>query len=69
MSCSLQFTRKHVYTNRKRRRVIFTDEKRFSLDESDDHHCYDHDLREEQQFLTRRRMRGGDIMIWGGVGY
>ena len=50
----LQFAEKRVRTNKKRRRVIFTDEKRFNLDEPGSLHYYYHHLRKEQLLLSRR---------------
>ena len=53
--CRLQFAEKHVYATKRRRRAIFTDEKRFNLDRLDGLHCYYRDLRKEQQLPSRRR--------------
>ena len=49
--------------------MIFTDEKRFNLDGLDGFTYYYHDLRKEEQFLSRRHMGGGSVMIWAGIGY
>ena len=48
-----KFAEKHVYMNK--RRVIFTDEKRFNLEGLDGLHCYYRDLRKGQQLPSRRR--------------
>ncbi|CAK9833057.1 Transposable element Tc3 transposase [Anthophora retusa] len=65
----LRFAEKHIHMSKKWRRVIFTDEKRFNLDGPDGLNYYYHDLRKEQQILSRRQMGGGGIMIWSGIGY
>ena len=42
---------------------------KFYLNVSDGFHYYHHDLRKEQQHLSRRSMRDSGIMIWGDVDY
>ncbi|CAD1469149.1 unnamed protein product, partial [Heterotrigona itama] len=60
-------SKKRVCINKKWQRIIFIDEKRFNLNEPDGlHYCY-HDLRKEQQFLSRRTACCSDIMIGGCI--
>ena len=60
--CNVQ----HVYTNKKWRRVIFTDEKRFNLEGPDGLRCYYRDLRKEQQLWSRRPVGNGYTMTSRG---
>jgi hypothetical protein len=46
------------------RNIIFSDEKKFNLDGPDGWHSYWHDLRKEEQLLSRRVHGGGTVMIW-----
>ncbi|KOX68094.1 hypothetical protein WN51_07390 [Melipona quadrifasciata] len=46
--------------------IIFTDEKRFNLDRSDDLHYYYRDLRKEQQLLSHQLL-GSDENCWGNL--
>ena len=51
----LQFAENYIHMRKKWRRVIrFTDGKRFNLDGPDGFTYYYHDLRKEEQFLSRR---------------
>ena len=43
-------------------------EKKFNLDAPDGLRYY-HDLRKEQQLLSRRSVEGGDIVVWGDINY
>lgn len=54
---------------KKWRKVIFSDEKRFNLDGPDGLSYYFHDLRKEELHLSRRQMGGGGIMVWAAIGY
>ncbi|CAD1470096.1 unnamed protein product [Heterotrigona itama] len=58
--CRLQFAEKHVYTNKKWRTVVFTDEKKFNLKKPDGFHYSYRDLRKDilkrlTNKLTRER--------------
>ena len=64
----LQFAEKCIHWRKKWRRVIFSDEKRFTLDGPDGYRCYFHDLRKETHILSRRHS-GGGVMVWAGIGY
>ena len=66
--CRLQFAEKRVYTNKKWRRVIFIDEKRFNLSGPDGLHYYYRGITEgattsESSTYGRRRYNDG-----GGIG-
>ncbi|CAK9809220.1 Transposable element Tc3 transposase [Anthophora quadrimaculata] len=65
----LKFARDHVWWRKKWRNVIFSDEKKFNLDGPDGWNYYFHDLRKEEQYLSRRQMGGGNVMVWAGIGY
>ena len=51
------------------KKVVFTDEKKFSLDGPDGYKYYFHDLRKEERFLSRRQCGGWSIMLWGSISY
>lgn len=63
----LHFAEKNIHIRKKWRRIIFTNEKRFNLDGPYGLSYYFHDMRKEEQFLSRRQMRGG-VMILCGIG-
>lgn len=44
--------------------VIFSDEKKFSLDGPDGNQAYSRDKRDDRRFKTRRHSGGGKIMVW-----
>ncbi|GJQ87195.1 hypothetical protein Trydic_g12547 [Trypoxylus dichotomus] len=45
------------------KKVVFTDEKRFSPDEPDGFQHYCHDLRKEPKVISRRSQGGGGVMV------
>lgn len=51
------------------RNVVFSDEKKFNLDGPDGYNYYFHDVRKEEQFLTRHHSRQGGVMVWGAISY
>ena len=51
------------------KRVVFSDEKRFSLDGPDGLCGYWHDLRTEPRVFSTRNHGGGSIMIWGAISF
>ena len=65
----LRFAKETVRWKKKRRRVLFSDEKRFNLDGTDGLQYYFHDIRKETMSAIRRKMGGGSVMVWAGVGY
>lgn len=46
--------------------IIFSDEKKFSLDGPDGFNGYWSDLRKEEQYLSKRNFGGGSLMVWRG---
>ena len=66
----MQFAEKHetVYMNKKWRRIIFIDEKKFNLKGPDGFYCYYRDLRNKQRLLSRRSIGGGGIIVCGAIG-
>ena len=51
------------------RRVIFSDEKRFSLDGPDGHAHYWADQRLPADFFSKRNRGGGGIMVWASISW
>ena len=49
--------------------VIFSDEKRFTLDGPDGYSYYWHDLQKEKQYFNTRQQGGGGLFVWGAMGY
>lgn len=49
--------------------VVFSDEKKFSLDGPDGYNYYYHDLRKEKIFLDRHHSREGGVTVWGAISY
>lgn len=47
------------------KQVIFSDEKKFSLDGPDGNHSYWRDLRKEPRYFSTRNFGGGSLMVWG----
>lgn len=65
----LEFARTHMTWKNEWRDIIFSDEKRFTLDGPDGYAFYFHDLRKEEKFLVRRHSRAGGVMVWGAISY
>lgn len=65
----LKFAREHLKWKKRWRNIIFTDEKRFTLDGPDGWSYYFHDLRRSPLLQVRRQMGGGGVMVWAGIGY
>ena len=59
----LQFARKHMNWTKEWQNVIFSDEKKFNLDGSDEFEFYWHDLRKEKQVRMNRNFGGGNVMV------
>jgi hypothetical protein len=49
-------------------RIIFSDEKKFSLDGPDNHCYYYHDIGKPKRFRCHRQAGGGSVMVWGSFG-
>lgn len=65
----LEFCRRHMTWKEEWHFVVFSDEKKFNFDGPDGFNYYFHDLRKEEQFLTRHHSREGGVMVWGAVSY
>lgn len=65
----LDFSRQHMTWAEKWKRVVFSDEKKFNLDGPDGFNYYFHDLRKEENFLTKHHSREGGVMVWGAVSF
>lgn len=46
-------------------KVIFSDEKKFSLDSPNRFDSYWHDIRKEQRYFSKQNFGGGSVMVWG----
>ena len=60
-----EFAQESIKIRRDWSKIIWSDEKKFNLDGSDGIRYYWHDLRSEQQYLSRRAFGGGSLMVWG----
>lgn len=59
----LRFAKDRVHWKKKWRRVLFSDEKRFNLDDPDGFEYYFHDIRKEKMSAIRRQMGGGSVTV------
>ncbi|GJQ71761.1 hypothetical protein Trydic_g11454 [Trypoxylus dichotomus] len=59
----LNFARQHIQWSEDWKKVVFMDEKRFSLDRTDGFQHYWHDLRKEHKVISRRPQGGGGAMV------
>ena len=48
--------------------VIFSDEKKFNLDGSDDFHYYWNDIRTDDNIMISRQRGGCSVMVWAAIG-
>ena len=62
----LQFSRENLLFDWNS--VIFSDEKRFSLDGPDSNYRYWHHETQEKRIFSRRQFGGGSVMVWGCFG-
>jgi len=69
MSARLEWARDHMSWTSEWHKVIFSDEKKFNLDGPDGYKYYWHDLRREQQWVSKSVAGGGSVMVWGAIGY
>ncbi|GJQ65549.1 hypothetical protein Trydic_g7649 [Trypoxylus dichotomus] len=65
----LNFAKQYIQWSEDWRKVVFMDEKRFSLDGPDGFQHYWHDLRREPKVISRRPQGGGGAMVWGAIFY
>lgn len=49
--------------------MIFSNENKFNLDSPDSWNYYLHDLRKEEQYLSRWQTGNGNVMVWAVIGY
>ncbi|GMF33786.1 unnamed protein product [Phytophthora fragariaefolia] len=49
------------------RRAIFSDEKKFNLDDPDGYQYYWHDIRADTELYCKRVSGGGSVMVWAGI--
>ncbi|GJQ80567.1 hypothetical protein Trydic_g19971 [Trypoxylus dichotomus] len=59
----LNIERQHIQWSEDWKKVVFMDEKRFSLDVPDGFQHYWHDLRKEPRVISRRPQDGGGAMV------
>lgn len=57
-----QMNRRHIDWST----VVFTDEKKFNLDDPNVFQYYWHDIRDEKEEFFSRQNGGGSLMVWGG---
>ena len=70
VSARLKWSKEHsFYSVRQWKRTLFTDEKRFCLDDPDGHACYWRDKRLPKAVFSKRPKGGGCVMIWGGISW
>ncbi|GJQ69118.1 hypothetical protein Trydic_g6280 [Trypoxylus dichotomus] len=65
----LNFEREHSQWSEDSKKVVFMDEKRFSLDGPDGFQHYWHELRKESKVVSRRLHGGGGSVVWGAIFY
>lgn len=62
----LAWAKKQLKERTNWKKIIFSDEKRFTLDGPDGCKYYWHDIRREPRTFFSRQSGGGGIMVWGG---
>lgn len=65
----LDFAREHMTWDKKWRRVIFSDEKKFNLDGPDGYKSYWHCLKSDFRSFSKRVGGGKSLMMWCGFAY
>ncbi|GJQ79171.1 hypothetical protein Trydic_g5420 [Trypoxylus dichotomus] len=68
-NCPTQDTRQYIQWSEDWTKVVFMDEKRFSLDGPDEFQHYWHDLKKESKVISRRSQGGVGAMVWGAIFY
>nr|CCA22302.1 protein ZK218.2 putative [Albugo laibachii Nc14] len=63
----IAFAKKHLNKVESWKRLMFTDEKKFSLDGPDGCQYYWHGIRMDPETYSKRVMGGGSVMVWAGV--
>ena len=57
--------KKITWKKEKLETVMFSDEKKFNLDEPDDSQYYWHELRKKKQLFSKRSFGEISVMVWG----
>lgn len=65
----LEFALSHLSWTDQWRKVIFSDEKKFTLDGPDGYQRYWHDKRNNETVSLHRNFKGGNLMVWAGFCY
>lgn len=65
----LQFARQYMSYKKEWQNIVFSDEKKFNLEGPDGYNYYFHDLRKEEQYLSRLHSCEGSVMVWGSISY
>lgn len=65
----LEFAMSHLSWANQWKKIIFSDEKKFTLDGPDGYRRYWHDNRKKQEISLHRNFQGGNIMVWAGFCY
>ncbi|GBL80665.1 hypothetical protein AVEN_225320-1 [Araneus ventricosus] len=65
----LQWARNHMSYGDKWMAVLFSDEKKWNLDEPDGNINYWHDLRKETRSFFSRQSGGGSVMVWAAFSF
>jgi hypothetical protein len=52
-----------------RKKIVFSDEKKFNLDGPDGWASYYHDVRKPELLHNKRHTGGGGVMIWAAIGW
>ena len=61
----LAFAKKYMSLKNEWQNVLFTDEKKFNLDDPDGWQYYWHDLRKTTEISLSRNFGGETVMVWG----
>ena len=65
----LKWLKDHVIWNEAWYKVIWSDEKKFNLDDSDSFPYYWHNLRKEEQSFSTGHQGDGSVIIWASSGW
>jgi transposase len=64
----LVWARDRMHWTEQWKKIIWTDEKKFNSDGPDGYGYYWHDIRKEEEYLSRRYQGGPSVMVWTGFG-